>query len=887
MALLSSWKPWAVVLSLLFSFSRTPMMLPAEADAEALPGEGITRALARQRAANLSDLRYRLSLEIAPGAARLHGREEIKLRLAKAEPVVLDFRDLDSSGRVMEGTIRDIRVNGQAVNDVRQVQGHVLLPARAFQVGENSITLAFEATIATANRPLTRYFDRDDGSEYVYTLFVPMDASLAFPCFDQPDLKGRFTLDVTAPEGWTVVTNTAIDKVLRVAQESFRCTQFHETQPISTYLFAFAAGPFRQLAGEGASVPLRLFVRQSKLQRAQEEWPEVMRVNREGLRHQVEFFAQPFPFSKYDLVLLPGFAYGGMEHAGASFFNEEAMLFRTVPTTTDRFRRASLLLHELAHQWFGDLVTMRWFDDLWLKEGFAEYMAYHTLAALYPANEIWKRFYQGTKPAAYAIDATKGTTPIYQEVRNLKDAKSAYGAIVYRKAPSLLRALSFGIGEEKFRQGVRLFLKEHAYGNAEWSDLIRAFERSSGQPLERWATAWVRQRGMPQVEVDWTCDAQGLVDRFALKQGDVLGEGGIWPIKTQVLLAYDEAPPLRITAQLDGPGTTLPEAIGKKCPAYVFGNDRDYGYGRFLLDERSRRAVTQRIGTVMDPFLRAMLWGGLWDAVREAEMAPLEYLALALKTLPAETDEELSQSLLDRVIRSYQSYLTPAQQAGVAPQVEALCFDRMMKAADVNLRITYFRAFRAIASSADARGQLKSILAGTMTVPGVEIKPLDRWRIVTALLAHQDAEAEALLSAERKRDPSDDGRKYAYIAEAARADEATKRRYFDDYLHNRTVAEDWVAESLRSFNAWNQAALTLPYLQPALRALPQVKRERKIFFVLAWLNAFLGGQQSQSALDQVRAFLRANQLDRDLELKVLEVMDELERSVRIRAKFAA
>ncbi|MGH9840750.1 MAG: ERAP1-like C-terminal domain-containing protein, partial [Blastocatellia bacterium] len=203
---------------------------------------------------------------------------------------------------------------------------------------------------------------------------------------------------------------------------------------------------------------------------------------------------------------------------------------------------------------------------------------------------------------------------------------------------------------------------------------------------------------------------------------------------------------------------------------------------------------------------------------------------------------------------------------------------------ELGARITYFRAFRNLAATADARAQLKAILAGKLSVPGVEIKPLDRWQLIARLLATSDAEADALLDAERKRDTSDDGRKQAYIAEAARAGEATKRRYFDDYLKNRNVPEDWVEGSLWAFNAWNQSPLTLPYLKPALDALPQVKRERKIFFVLAWLNAFIGGQQSQEALDQVRAFLKANPIDRDLELKVLEVMDELERTVRIRAK---
>lgn len=854
---------------------------------DVVTAEGVSRELARHRAAQISDVRYRLSLELTPGAARVKGHEEIRLKLAETvAPVIMDFRDLDQAGKTIEGTISNISINGQSVSDARQTGGHIIFLAQHFKAGENTIQLNFESGVATANRPVIRYNDRDDGSEYIYTLFVPMDASLAFPCFDQPDLKARFTLDLAMPEKWVAVSNTEIEKIARIDGEppNFQRTFFRETKPISTYLFAFTAGPFKEITGTIASVPLRVFVRQSKVKRAEEEWPEVERLTREGIKHFVSFFGHEFPFTKYDQVLIPGFAYGGMEHAGATFLREDSVLFRTTPTQSDKFGRASLVLHELAHQWFGDLVTMRWFDDLWLKEGFANLMAYHAMAEIYDANQMWRRFYQTHKPVAYGIDSTKGTTPIYQEVRNLKDAKSAYGAIVYQKAPSLLRALSFVIGEERFRDGVRLFLKEHAYSNAEWSDLIRACERSSGLQLGPWAEAWIKRRGMPQIDVAMNCNAQGMIEKLELTQRDVLNEGGLWPIKTQLLLAYDDGQPLRIPANLESRRTLIAEAAGKKCPAYVFANDGDFGYGRFMLDARSRNVVMARIGKLEDAFLKTMLWGALWDSVREAELPPTDYVALVLKTLPTETDEELTQSLLDRAARIFQRYLPEKQQAAIAPQFERLCFERMMKSGNLGLRITYFRVFRRIATTVAAREQLKEILAGKTTVPGVEIKPLDRWQIITALVAQNDSGAGALLDAECKRDTTDDGRKQAYIAEAARADAAIKRRYFDDYLKNKSVAEDWVEGSLGAFNSSNQSRLTLPYLKPALEALPQVKRERKIFFVLAWLNAFIGGQQDQAALNQVRDFLRANRLDRDLELKVLEVMDELERTVRIRAR---
>jgi aminopeptidase N len=238
------------------------------------------------------------------------------------------------------------------VNDLQQINGHIALPAKYFKIGENTISLKFETGVAAAGRPIIRYSDQDDGGEYIYTLFVPMDASLAFPCFDQPDLKARFKLEITAPSSWTVIGNENVEKTGPAEKPDYRRTHFLETRPISAYLFAFAAGPFKQIAGAGAPTTMRLFVRQSKLQRAQEEWPEVMRLAREGMNHFVRFFDRQFPFSKYDQVLIPGFAFGGMEHVGATFLREDSILFRTTPTKDDKLRRA----RDLQISW----PTTRW-----------------------------------------------------------------------------------------------------------------------------------------------------------------------------------------------------------------------------------------------------------------------------------------------------------------------------------------------------------------------------------------------------------------------------------------------------------------------------------------------------------------------------------------------
>lgn len=832
---------------------------------------GIPRDLARERAAQISDVRYRLAFTLQPQAATASAEEELHFSLKTLGAVLLDFRD---------GHLLSTSVNGAELT-LKSDNGHLELPREHLRAGENVIRIRFTAPIAAAGKPLTRFEDHDDNSEYVYSLFVPMDASMAFPCFDQPDLKGRFILELTAPDSWTVISNATVENAAPIGSGQRR-TRFTETRPISTYLFAFAAGPFRKLPASPGTP--ELYVRKSKFDRAQIEATEVQQTAAQGTQYLSRFFAQPFPFPKYDMVLIPGFPYGGMEHAGATFLREESVLFRTAPTHSDLLNRDILVLHELTHQWFGDLVTMRWFDDLWLKEGFAQYMAYQALAALKPQENVWARFYQSIKPDAYEIDSTKGTTPIYQEIPNLEDAKLAYGAIVYSKAPGVLKQLAFVLGDDKFREGLQLYLKEHAYRNAEWNDLVHSFERVSGRQLGPWADVWIRHRGMPQVDVSWSCEGDRLT-QLSLSQHDVLGSADVWPMAMQVGLNYTNHAPLLKRVDLDGKSSQVTDLKGTQCPSFIFANEGDFAYGRFLLDSRSREAVARQFGATPDLLQRALLWGSLWDSVRNSEWAPRDYLALSVKLLPAETEEMLARSLLSHSVTSLHRYVSPATRSDYVAQFEALAADRMLHSPDMDMRIVWFRSHTAMAETPAGLARLKEILSGRLAVPGVQLRALDRWNLVTALIAHNDPGSNVILAAEKQRDSSGDGQKYAYVAEAAQPEAAIKQRYFKDFLENPARQEDWIEQALYAFNFWNQSDLTEPYLKPALDALPQIKRERKIFFLVDWLTAFIEGQRSAAAQAEVYKFLDSGRIDEDLRLKILQAVDELDRTVAIRRKF--
>ncbi len=849
---------------------------------------GVSRELARERAARISDVQYELGFELKEHADTAAGHELLRFADGGSGDLPVDFRD---------GVIASAKLNGMQIGTALE-NGHLLLPAAALVHGANKLEVSFTANIGAAGKAITRYEDKDDGNEYFYTLFVPMDASMAFPCFDQPDLKARFTLTATVPKEWNVVGNTKwlkMEAMGKVSQFSFP-----ETRPISTYLFAFAAGPFEKIDPGGAGQPA-IYVRKSQLARAKAEAPQVQAMTARGVGYLSDYFQQPFPFPKYDLVLIPGFPFGGMEHAGATFLNEDSVLFRTAPTQADSFRRNILVLHETCHQWFGDLVTMRWFDDLWLKEGFAQYMAYKAMASLEPATEPWKHFYEDIKPLAYGIDETQGTTPIFQVIPNLKDAKSAYGAIVYQKAPAVLKQLNFKLGEENFRDGLRLYLKQHAYANAQWADLIGAFEATGKQDVKSWADAWILRRGMPQVEAEFTCTGDRL-GRLILRQHDVLGTDAVWPVSMEIFVGLPAKPasakpfdlpvyqtePMRVdltVAHLEISSSHL------ACPTYIYSNYGDQAYGRFLLDARSEATVTQLLlgsdgvsfaGNGLD---KSQLWGALWDNVRVARSAPRSYAELALQTLPNEQDESLNRIQGSRIATSLHAYLGKQSRAAVLPASEEIVADRMLHAGTLGLRIVNFRTFTSIAETPAALARIKALLDGSLVVPGMPLKLQDRWNLVGHLVTMADPEAEELLGKERARDRSGEAQKYAYASGAGAPDPGVKSRYFDEYLTSKTVQEDWITQSLRPFNSWNQSALTVPFLERALDALPEIKRTRKIFFLGAWLGAFVDGQRSPEAQAIVHQWLDRKDLDPDLRLKVLEASDALDRTVMIRQRY--
>ncbi len=894
---------------------------------------GVPLALAKWRAANYSNVHYKLDITLKKGVPLMTGTVEIGVDLTEEGakyPLVLDWRTTPFATDKDQPYAKVLEVNGLS-RESRDASGtlalrsieneHLLIPNGLLKTGTNTIKIEFASPIKTSGAAVTRYIDKQDGGEYIYSLFVPSDASMAFPVFDQPDLKARFQLTLTVPLDWQTISNTRSSRSTEPSKLlALRREVFQETKPISTYVFAFAAGDFIKFsdpANPKSQIPNPksgdVYVRRSQAEKFKQHEKEVFRLNREAVKYLEDYFDYKFPFPKYDLVLIPEFPFGGMEHAGATFLRETSVIFPSEPTKNDFVARASVIFHEAAHQWFGDTVTMKWFDDLWLKEGFATFMAYKAMAKVMPEYNSWKIFYERTKQGAYYTDSTQGTTPIYQEISNLSAAKSAYGNIVYNKAPAFLKQAEFFLGEEKFRDGVRAFLRTHEYSNAAWTDLVSELGRASGQNLDRWSQTWVTRRGMPVFRMSVQREASSVTKtgapvetRLVLSQNDALGTQTVWPEKLRFLYIYADGS--RKTEDVEVKDKEIEETWSVnldaraskatrrdlRAPLFVFPNFEDFGYGTFLLDDQSRAYVLKNIQLEKDDFLRSMMWGSLWDSVRQAEFDPSQYVELVIKNIKSETDESTIQTLLGRAGTAMNYYIgqsVPSASAGgrkqiLSSKIESALLERIANAPTIGQRITYYRAFLNLGSSANARQAMKEILAGTSRVARFELRTKDRFDIVTRLLILGDTDAPALLANLERTETSDEARRYAYAARAGIGTAENKAKYWNDFVNNKDISESWIEAAFAVFNNSRHADLTAPYLARALAELPKLKRNRKIFFVNNWLGSFIGGQRGKESLDVVTKFLAVNKdLDRDLRLKILENVDGLERAVKIRAKF--
>ena len=592
---------------------------------------GVPLALATERAADIRDLRYQLAFSIpASQSEPIVASETIRFTLKDASrPQAIDFVDRTHTA------LSNVSVNGRAFQ-VPVVDDHIVIPPERLVAGENVVEIGFVASDAPLNR----------NPEFLYTIFVPARAHEAFPCFDQPDMKARFALELVMPTDWQAVANGA--EISREAAGDRLRIRFAETQPISTYLFAFAAGKFQIETAQRDGRTFRMFHRETDAAKVARNRDAIFDLHASSLKWLEDYTSIPYPFGKFDFVAVPSFQFGGMEHPGAIFYNASGILLDESATENQYLNRANVIAHETSHMWFGDLVTMRWFNDVWMKEVFANFMAAKIVNPSFPAINHDLRFLLAHYPRAYDVDRTAGTNAIRQPLENLKDAGTLYGAIIYQKAPIVMRQLEMLLGADALRDGLREYLRRYSFGNATWADLIAILDKRTPTDLVEWSRVWVEEPGRPAIRTDLAVK-DGKIAQLSFRQApehrELQSRPSLWPQQLRVALGYADS--IReLTVDLNAASADLPAAVGLPAPLYVLPTGGGWAYGAFALDKTSVTYLTTQLPAIPDALTRGAAWVTMWDALLDRQVSPAAFVELATAALPRESDEQLTSRVL-------------------------------------------------------------------------------------------------------------------------------------------------------------------------------------------------------------------------------------------------
>jgi aminopeptidase N len=831
---------------------------------------GVSIELARQRSAAIEDLRYDVALSIPERASEpVTGRITARFAIPKAtDPLVLDFAQGPEH-------VLAVRSAGHPI-DYSVENEHVVIPAGALEPGAQSISIDFVAGDGSLNR----------NDEFLYTLFVPDRARVAIPVFDQPDLKASLELALEVPQGWEAVANGPLVGRSAAATAGRAVLTFAETEPLPTYLIAFAAGRFDVLERQRDGRRLRMLHRETDAAKVERNVDAVFDLHFAALDWLEDYTGIGYPFAKLDFAAIPAFQYGGMEHAGAIFYRDRGLFLDETATQTQVLGRASLIAHEVAHMWFGNLVTMEWFDDVWMKEVFANFMAAKIVNPSFPEIDHELRFLLAHYPRAYEVDRTAGANPIRQRLDNLNEAGSLYGAIIYQKAPIVMKHLELLTGEEIFRDGLRHYLGVHRYGNASWPDLIEILDRLTEEDLAAWSAIWVEEAGRPTVEAALAV-ADDRISALEVSQEDPGGGGRIWNQRLEVLLGTDAGAGERFPLHLRGRSASLPDAAGAAKPAFVLVNGGGVGYGDFRLDPESRDWLLERLPSIDEPVARAVAWMSLWDGMLDGDIEPTALADLILRALPAEPDELLVNGILDPLGELYWRFLGSAERERVAPRLEDVLWRGVTASARPTLKGSYFAAYRDIAVTPSAVARLERIWSGGEPIEGLPLSENDTTALAHQLALRQGIDVETVLGRQRERIENPDNlARFDFVRPSLSADRSVRDAFFASLADpaNREH-EPWVLEAVALLHHPLRADSAREYIGPGLEMLPEIQATGDIFFPLGWASATLDGHSSPAAAAIVRELLEERtDLPPRLRGKLLQAADPLFRAARLRER---
>jgi aminopeptidase N len=836
----------------------------------------LTRDEAAERARLLRVESYQVELDLTGGDVTFGSVTTV--RFCCASPGEGTFIDLSAPA------VREIILNGEVLPleafDGDRVALAALLP-------DNELVIRAECAYSRSGEGLHRFADPADGRVYVYSDFETFDAHRVYACFDQPDLKSAFEFTVLCPDDWQVISNMAADAAGVTAGAGVNRWHFPPTPVMSTYITHVSAGPYYMVRAEHDGIALGLLCRQSLARYLDPD--EIFEVTKQGFDFFHAAFGVRYPLRKYDQLFVPEYKAGAMENFGAVTFLED-YIFRSRVTDSRRERRADTILHEMAHMWFGDLVTMRWWDDLWLNESFATWAAITALSEATRWRGAWTTFTQGDKAWAYRQDQLPSTHPIAADVPDIQAVEVNFDGITYAKGAAVIKQLVAYVGRDNFLAGVRDYFARHAWGNASLSDLLDALERTSGRQLAPWSKAWLETAGVNTLRPRYQTDEHGNVTEFAVEQDAPAGHPVLRPHRIAVGL-YDRGQGgllrrRKVEADVAGERTEIAELAGEPLPDLILVNDDDLTFAKIRLDEHSLRTAIGSIGEFADSLPAALCWAAAWDMCRDAELAARDYVALVLSGAPSIRDIAVLQTVLRQVTAAVRRFADPGWRPTGLNLLAAFFREWLLEAeAGSDRQLACAQAFASVASAPADLDLLGGVLDGSVVIAGLAVDHDLRWQFLHRLAGQGRADAAAI-SAEHSRDQTDAGERNAQSCLAALPDPAAKEAAWAKIVSGDLPNATFRAV-LAGFHAADQDDLLAPFAPRYFDVVGDLWRDwtmdmAQFFAAYAYPGTVITAETLRASAD----YLARNDLPGPLRRLISEGQDDVARALRCRERDA-
>ncbi|TAL43406.1 MAG: aminopeptidase N [Salinibacterium sp.] len=842
-----------------------------------MPGENLTRAEAQERKSLIDVSSYEVSLDLTTGPETFATSTTVRFA---ATPGASSFIDAITSA------VHSVTLNGVALDPAEVSDGvRIQLDGLA---ADNVLTVAADAAYTNTGEGLHRFVDPVDDEVYLYSQFEVPDSRRVFAVFEQPDLKATFQFTVTAPAGWQVVSNSPTpDPLVDGERATWR---FAATPVLSSYVTALVAGPYdvvrdQLTSSDGRVIPLAIFARKSLNQFLDAEY--IFEKTRQGFEFYEKHFQYPYPFEKYDQLFVPEFNAGAMENAGAVTFTE-TYVFRSKVTDAVRERRVVTILHELAHMWFGDLVTMKWWNDLWLNESFAEWASTLATAEATEWHEAWTTFQAMEKSWAYKQDQLPSTHPVVATINDLEDVQVNFDGITYAKGASVLKQLVAWVGLDAFMAGVAAYFDKHQFGNTELSDLLTELEATSGRDLASWSKLWLETAGVNTLRPEITVDDDGTIAGFAVLQEAEQEHPTIRPHRLAIGFYNVRSGKLRrdhrVEIDVDGPRTDVAELVGLDRPDLVLVNDEDLTYAKIRLDEHSLVIAMEHLDDIDDPLARSIVWGAAWDATRDAEIAASDYVRLVLGNIAAETESTTIRSTLSQLSLVAKQYVDPAGRAQTIELVGDELWQLSLGAdSGSDAQFQFVKFFAHLASTPSHVATLNGLLDGSIGLKGLEIDTDLRWELLEGL-ALNGATTEAAVDAALANDNTANGQQAAARARATFP--RLKRQAFDSLIGDGTLPNAIVRNVTMGYLHVNDPSSLDVLVEPYFAAINDVWAHRS-YKIAEYIvpGLYPAPLASASLADATRSWLDANAAaPAALRRMVIENLAGVERALKAQAR---